>query len=1063
MASVQPDEPKTRVFLSYSRKDAAFAVWLRERLEKDGIEVYRDVDDTLPSEQWWARLQQLIGDADTILFVLSGHSAASTVCAQEVAHAQSLNKRIFPAVIAEVDWSDVPAGLAKVHGIHFRADGTQEAAVQQLISALLVDIGWVREHTRLLQRAQRWDGRGRARTELLSGRSLREAEAWLAAQPGSAEAPTNLHRAYIQAGRQRATQQQRNRFLGLAVGILAAAAAAGLVLWNQQIAKQQSLQAQTLKSLRIVDQAQRLTRQGETTTALLLGLEVLPNGADGVTSPFEPAVRRSLFAAAAQHRLRTIMRPDGPAASDAKLHPDGTRLFLRYQRRATGPVRTRMLEVKAGRISKSVMPQDLRGQLRDVVFSPDGQRSIVVLKDGRVQLRNGDLRQTIADLAHVAKFGSEHVPGAFSIDGTCLVTRGTAIQIHDPRTGAQRAILPAKYERWRLSGKGCRVAGKTRDHNTITVWDGIKNRELAVFAVDTQVSFSLNASGTLLATTDYGGVTLWDVGTGKRARSFRAHQRRTYSVAFSTVNDELMVTEGDDGISLWIDWDHSANTSIGRINGTDAVFTDDGKLIVADAESSRLEVWEFPFVYKYGHEPRRIAVLPGTSKDPIVAKHGLHKLKALLALYKGGEVRLWSLARPLQRAHFKNMGMVAAVSRDRSRLITVDRGAELPHHAVIWDANRLKRLHRFELDNATAEALSNFETRALQLGPAGKSYLTLAGERDKRTLSVFDANSGTLAFRIAGSLHDVVAARFTADGRRVVTAAKAGAIVVWNARTGSKTKTIASGAKNIIEAIATDDTRHVVLATREGAMLVVDLETGQVARGLRSWPGLADERGSEISLAENSGTLAVASGKHFRAFDLSTGKLIVSLASGRYIHNRVAVGFGKIALMTSDDGYEARIFDIAAKDWVGRLPVSPRGAFGQSEFLAGGTQLLTEWWPAFRTGAQVAIWRLQPTARAAASFARSVVPKCLTQAEREQYQLPKSVPDWCIAMRKPPYDSTEWRQRLAVRPNRGAVSGGSHKQQPTSVIANRSQTARQQTMRRPPMPAGRTPPDWQRR
>ena len=45
-----------------------------------------------------ARVQSLIAQADTIIFVLSPEAVASTVCAKEVAFAASLNKRFAPVV-----------------------------------------------------------------------------------------------------------------------------------------------------------------------------------------------------------------------------------------------------------------------------------------------------------------------------------------------------------------------------------------------------------------------------------------------------------------------------------------------------------------------------------------------------------------------------------------------------------------------------------------------------------------------------------------------------------------------------------------------------------------------------------------------------------------------------------------------------------------------------------------------------------------------------------------------------------------------------------------------------
>src|SRR5262245_50339908 len=158
-------QARSRVFLSYARSDAEFAFWLRGSLEAQEIEVFRDIDDTLPSEEWWERLTDLIAKADSMVLLLSPQSARSKVCADEIAYARSLNKRIFPAVVENTPWSLVPEGLTKLHSV-FLAD-RDAAQLSQLVSALLTDIPWVREHTRLLDLARHWQANGRPTSQLL--------------------------------------------------------------------------------------------------------------------------------------------------------------------------------------------------------------------------------------------------------------------------------------------------------------------------------------------------------------------------------------------------------------------------------------------------------------------------------------------------------------------------------------------------------------------------------------------------------------------------------------------------------------------------------------------------------------------------------------------------------------------------------------------------------------------------------------------------------------------------------------------------------------------------------
>lgn len=69
----------------------------------------------------------------------------------------------------------------------------------RLITALNTDLEWLREHTRLLQRATEWEQGGRAPNRLLSGADITAAKQWAARRPKEAPSPTGLHLDYIKA------------------------------------------------------------------------------------------------------------------------------------------------------------------------------------------------------------------------------------------------------------------------------------------------------------------------------------------------------------------------------------------------------------------------------------------------------------------------------------------------------------------------------------------------------------------------------------------------------------------------------------------------------------------------------------------------------------------------------------------------------------------------------------------------------------------------------------------------------------------------------------------------
>ena len=54
------DEPKAKVFISYSRRDMAFVDGLDEALKARGFEPLIDRSEIYAFEDWWKRLQALI-------------------------------------------------------------------------------------------------------------------------------------------------------------------------------------------------------------------------------------------------------------------------------------------------------------------------------------------------------------------------------------------------------------------------------------------------------------------------------------------------------------------------------------------------------------------------------------------------------------------------------------------------------------------------------------------------------------------------------------------------------------------------------------------------------------------------------------------------------------------------------------------------------------------------------------------------------------------------------------------------------------------------------------------
>src|SRR5262249_58374557 len=96
-----------------------FADRLEVALETRGFEPLIDRTEIYAFEDWWKRIESLIGRSDTVVFVLSPESVASDVALKEVAHAATLNKRLAPVVCRPVDDSAVPETLRRLNYIFF--------------------------------------------------------------------------------------------------------------------------------------------------------------------------------------------------------------------------------------------------------------------------------------------------------------------------------------------------------------------------------------------------------------------------------------------------------------------------------------------------------------------------------------------------------------------------------------------------------------------------------------------------------------------------------------------------------------------------------------------------------------------------------------------------------------------------------------------------------------------------------------------------------------------------------------------------------------------------------
>jgi hypothetical protein len=228
-------EQKMHVFICYSRADTHLADQIADDLRDRGLDVKIDRRDLPYGEEWQKEISELIRGCDSIVWLASAHSIGSRWCNWELSEANLMSKRVLPVRIDETLPDRLPELLGRIHALPAVGVYDPNRHFDQLVQALETDRAWLKDHTRLSDRAAEWIARGQSRDRLLRGRALSDAELWrnnqpAHAPPASADTLDLIFRSRHEAGR------RLRSFVALSIAVAAVMAVVSLVAvvkWRQ--------------------------------------------------------------------------------------------------------------------------------------------------------------------------------------------------------------------------------------------------------------------------------------------------------------------------------------------------------------------------------------------------------------------------------------------------------------------------------------------------------------------------------------------------------------------------------------------------------------------------------------------------------------------------------------------------------------------------------------------------------------------------------------------------------------------------------------------------------------
>lgn len=1028
-------ENKATIFISYSRDDEDFATEIVKGLDFAGFDTTIDQQNIIEGEEWEARLGNLIGECDTVVFLLTPSSAQSKMCKWELEQAEKIGKRVLPVLVRPLGHVEAPEQLAALHYTRFDDDRSFIDGLRVLIDALKTDLPWLQDLSRLQHRLRDWESGNRAKNRLLSGADIEDARSIVERKPAEAAPISDALFDYISASEKEANDQMdverariaeleqalkkadeaqqaqlqaqrekdiaskrvlRRTVAGLVIALLLAVGAGALGFYatqQQQKAEQQTKRAdeqlhkaQLLQSQFLSDEALRQIERGDAATATLLALTALP----GRTRPVE--------------------------ASPGTQTPPSILQSARKQRPFYAPAHANLHK------SISALQEEVFLTIEDkpitaLVFSKDRKYIASASENKTIKLWNAETGQLVR---RIEEQGNGVLSLAFSPDSQYLASSSwsNSISLWNVKTGKLVRRLKGHVKAVNsisFSRSGKLLASASFD-KTVRVWDVATGNHISVMSGHSGevhvVAFS--PDGTFIASGARDKtIRLWDVRSGTQTHKLDGHSSWVTALAFSPKGDYLATGSIDRTIKLWdlISYQEAATLEGHESTINSLAFSVYGTSLLSSSDDNTLRVWDV-------EKSRLYRVLRGHENGVKVARYS----PTMKSIYSGGvdgTIRKWRSVASEYRGALQghdNWVFDLAFSPKGNRLAS----ASLDKTLRVWDVKARKPLASIAHKDAVLR---------LAYGPNGKQIATAAGDN---IIRIWDINTSKLITELKGHSGEITHLAYSADGRMLASSAHDQTARLWDVATGGA-KAVLQGHVGVVSK---------VLFAPDGQSLI----TSSWDYTLRKWDisSLAQENSSQnqarkasaikselivkakgwiynIALSPDGKTLvSLSSDKLIRIWDMDAKRLVAQLTGHSDRVTKIKFSPDGRLLASGSLDHTIRLWDMVQRREVALLRGEKSGIEGlafspDGSILAASTKLRDIWLFALTNELSAVL------------HARQKIHRCLSPRQRTAFYLSPEPPRWCITgpenMDAPranwrgkwPYHHKAWQDWLAAK------------------------------------------------
>ncbi len=827
----------TKIFISYSRKNTAFVRKLNDALGAVGIAAWVDWEGIPLSADWMAEITAAIQASDAFIFVISPESLKSAICIEELELGIKFNKKIIPVLYKELEkGKKMHPKLASINWVRMRPKKDDfKITIPKLAETIQTDLGWVQQHTRLLQRAAEWNHKNRNKSYLLQGSYLEEGERWMIESTKvSSREVVPIQAEFLSTSRKEAIQRQRNLTLGVAVAF-----AFSLLL----------------VAFAFIQRASAIKSENH----------AISSQATAVANEFIAATQKALA-----EEQKTIADENAQkakalrSASEARIYQDqsgeldaSTLLAINAYQKIPGLAEAEdILRHNLSLLAIPVNRMNVNARIRTIQLSPDRKKFASVDSGGKACLWSVEE----GTLYFCAQHEGIVLDSAFSKDGNILIT-GTekgVVTFWDANTGKFIKSLQFDGSIFDLNihpaGRWLGV-GRT---NAVSIIDMTNMEEELYFGQQGNVNtIDFDGSGTYMAMgTSKGFISIWKVNE-KTITTVSRHDGEVLDISFSndakylisggtdsTVRATVTANGGQAYLVKHGDW--VEDVTFGPDGSWYATASDDNFVRILDTETGqeRLRLAHTNFVTKV-----RI------SRDgQWIATTGYDDTVRIWDTVTGAEV---------MQVPIETTGADIRFNRDLTRLIVGDQDGNI----TIWDISQLKARTGFikfsdflqearfspnnewmainsydrniwliksnELGMADAKrqklVTTNDFTTQLVISPDSKWIAAVEydsfGDKPEYNSVILASVDGKKKFLLSNDGKVITSVAFTPDNKQVITADETGVINFWDVENGKKTAQVKTNGV-ILSIAVSPNGKFLVTGIEEGNHSIVwDLNT----------------------------------------------------------------------------------------------------------------------------------------------------------------------------------------------------------------------------------------------